>query len=341
MAGTITTSQPAIDDGPLLNVAEFVIAGNALDHATALALLTLPDGRVYDLMYAALQVKREFHGDALHRCSIVNAKSGACLEDCSFCGQSASYQKAAEVESWKLLGAEAIFKAADRAVGHGSSHFGIVTAMKGMTKGEMLDQVCEAVRQIREAGRILPDASLGVMEREGLQQLKEAGLEVYHHNLECARSYYPKICTTREWSENYETVRAAKGVGLEVCCGGILGMGEDDAQRVELMLDVASLQPQHIPLNFLVPVKGTPLQDLKPIRPLDCLKSIAVFRLTNPRSDLFVAGGRIQHLRQLQPFIFMAGANGMMVGNYLTTDGRTQEDDLELVADLGMAGPDA
>lgn len=336
MAGTATTNPPTIGEGPLINIAEFVIGGGVLDDVTALRLLNLPDGRVYDLMYAAYLAKRHFQGDKLHRCSIVNAKSGACGEDCSFCGQSAHYQKDTGVDTYPVMNADAILKAADMATEYGSTNFGIVTAIKGVQEGPMLDAICEAVRKIRKKGDIAPDASLGVVSERVLQRLKEAGLQVYHHNLECSRSYYPNICTTRDWTENYETVQRARQAGLEVCCGGILGMGESVEQRVELMQQIASLQPEHIPLNFLVPVKGTPLEDVEPLRPVDCLKAIAVFRLTNPTSDLFVAGGRIQHLRQLQPFIFMAGANGMMVGNYLTTDGRTREDDLELVHDLGL-----
>ena len=336
MAGAITTGTPTIGEGPLVNIAEYVIDGGTLDDTSALKLLLLPDDRVYDLMYAAYLVKRHFQGDKLHRCSIVNAKSGACGEDCKFCGQSASYQKDTGVETYPVMNADAILKAADMATEYGSTNFGIVTAIKGVKEGPMLDAICEAVRKIRAKGQIAPDASLGVVSGPVLNRLKEAGLQVYHHNLECSRSYYPEICTTRDWSENYETIQRAKQVGLEVCCGGILGMGENVEQRVELMQQIASLQPEHIPLNFLVPVEGTPLEEVEPLRPLDCLKAIAVFRLTNPRSDLFVAGGRIQHLRQLQPFIFQAGANGMLVGDYLTTTGRTKEDDLELVRDLAL-----
>ncbi len=335
MAGT-TISQPSIGAGPLTHVADHIIDGGVLDEATALALLMLPDDRVYDLMYAAFLVKRHYQGDKLHRCSIVNAKSGACGENCTFCAQSSFYQKDTGVETYPIMNADAILRAADEAVEYGSSNFGIVTAIKGVQEGPMLDAICEAVRKIRASGRIAPDASLGVASKRVLEKLKDAGLQVYHHNLESARSFYPHVCTTRDWSENYETIQRARATGLEVCCGGILGMGESLAQRVELMQQVASLKPEHIPLNFLVAVKGTPLADLPPIRPVDCLKSIAVFRLTNPTSDLFVAGGRVQQLRQLQPFIFMAGANGMMVGNYLTTPGRTKEDDLELAHDLGL-----
>jgi biotin synthase len=334
MAGTITSSAVSIGDGPLTSVADFIIEGGVLDDATALRLLTMDDERVYDLMYAAYLVKRHFQGDKLHRCSIVNAKSGACSENCTFCAQSASYQTG--VDTYPIMNADAILRAADDAVEYGSTNFGIVTAVKGVKEGPMLEAILAAVRKIRKQGRIAPDASLGVVSKPVLEKLKDAGLQVYHHNLESARSFYPRICTSRDWSENFETIQRAKEVGLEVCCGGILGMGEDENQRIELMQQVASLQPEHIPLNFLVPVKGTPLETVEPMRPVDCLKAIAVFRLTNPKSDLFIAGGRVQHLRQLQPFIFMAGANGMMVGNYLTTPGRTKEDDLELVRDLGL-----
>ena len=297
MAGTMTTNPLHVGDGPLTNIAENIIDGGVLDDATALRLLLLPDARVYDLMYAAYLVKRHFQGDKLHRCSIVNAKSGACSEDCSFCAQSAFYQKDTGVETYPIMNADAILRAADDAVEYGSTNFGIVTAVKGVQEGPMLDAICEAVRKIRAQGRIAPDASLGVVTRRVLEKLKAAGLQVYHHNLETARSYYPEICTTRDWSENFETVQHAKATGLEVCCGGILGMGESVEQRVELMQQVASLKPEHIPLNFLVPVKGTPMEEIQPMKPVDCLKAIAVFRLTNPTSDLFVAGGRVQHLR--------------------------------------------
>lgn len=334
---TATTTQPEIGTGPLINIAEFIIGGGTLDHDTALRLLTLPDGRVNDLMYAAFMVKREFQGDKLHRCSIVNAKSGACAEDCSFCGQSAKYLADTGVDVYPIMNADEILAAAEGATKNGSTNFGIVTAIKGVKEGPMLDSICDAVRKIRARGEVAPDASLGVVSRTVLDRLKEAGLEVYHHNLETSRSYYPEICTTRDWQENFDTLVRAREAGLEVCSGGILGMGESVEQRVELMQQISELQPDHIPLNFLVPVKGTPLENVQPMRPMDCLKAIAVFRLTNPKSDLFVAGGRIQHLRQLQPFIFMAGANGMMVGDYLTTTGRSREDDIELVNDLGLS----
>ncbi len=337
MSSTVTSNQPTIGDGTLTNVAQFIIDGGRLDDVAALRLLMLDDSRIYDLMYAANLVKREFQGDKLHRCSIVNAKSGACGEDCSFCGQSASYQKESGVDTYPILNADEILKAADMASENGSTNFGIVTAIKGVQEGPMLDSICEAIRKIRAKGQVAPDASLGVVTSEVLHKLKDAGLEVYHHNLETAQSHYPEICTSRDWQDNFDTVKRAKASGVEVCCGGILGMGESIEQRVELMQQISTLEPEHIPLNFLVPVKGTPLENQETIKPLDCLKAIAVFRMTNPTSDLFVAGGRIQHLRQLQPFIFMAGANGMMVGDYLTTEGRTREDDLELVADLGLS----
>jgi biotin synthase len=337
MAGTATTTDLSIGPGPLINIAEYIIDGGRLDDATALRLMYLPDDRIYDLMYAANLVKRHFHGDALHRCSIVNAKSGACSEDCGFCAQSAFYQKDTGVETYPIMNADEILRAADMATEYGSSNFGIVTAVKGVQEGPMLDAICTAVEKIRAKGRIAPDASLGVVSLPVLERLKSSGLQVYHHNLETAKSFYREICTTRDWHENYDTVKRAKQVGLETCCGGILGMGESPEQRVELMQQVASLKPDHIPLNFLVPVPGTPLEHIQPMKPMECLKAIALFRLTNPESDLFVAGGRVQHLRQLQPMLFMAGANGMMVGNYLTTPGRTKDDDIELVNDLGLA----
>ena len=334
MAGsTITT--PRITEGPLLELADFVIHGGEVDVSLAEQLLRLPESRAYDLMYAAFLVKRHFVGDALHRCGIVNIKSGNCGEDCGFCAQSVFYQTAAGTKTYNLMSPDQMAQAAREATAYGSSNFGLVAAWKGIKKGPQLDQICEGIRRIKAEGKILPDVS-GVAGREEMQQRKEAGCVVYHHNLETSESYYRQVCTTRDWRENYDTVRYAKEAGMEICCGGILGMGETLRQRAEFMREVATLRPEHIPVNFLVSVHGTPLAGKEPLKPLECLMALAVFRLTNPTSDIFVAGGRVQQLRQLQPFLFMAGANGMMVGNYLTTPGRTKEQDEELVRDLGL-----
>lgn len=335
MAST-TAAAPRISDGSLIDVADFVIGGGELDLDIAEALLRLPESRAYDVMYAAYLVKRHFMGDALHRCGIVNIKSGNCGEDCGFCAQSSLWQKEAQTKTYGLMSTDQMVDAAREATSYGSKNFGLVAAWKGIKKGPQLDQICDAIKRIKAEGKILPDVSLGVAGRDEMKQLREAGCVVYHHNLEASKSFYPVVCSTRDWQENYDTVRFAKESGMEVCCGGILGMGESLRQRAEFMREVSTLKPEHIPVNFLVSVHGTPLAAKQPMRPLECLMALAVFRLTNPQSDIFVAGGRVQQLRQLQPFIFMAGANGMMVGNYLTTPGRTKEQDLELVADLGL-----
>ncbi|MCA8938986.1 MAG: biotin synthase BioB, partial [Planctomycetes bacterium] len=243
----------SIGNGPLVNIAESIIAGHAIPTETALGLLRLPEARAYDLMYAANLVKREFLGDfALHRCSIVNAKSGGCGEDCGFCAQSARFDTSAE--NYSLLSAEKIVQAADIAQQYGSTNFGIVTAMRALPKGKLLDQVCDAIREIRAKGGILPDASLGILDAEALAQLKDAGLEIYHHNLECSKSYYGEVTSTRTWQDNWDTLVAAKEVGLKTCCGGILGMGESLAQRVEFFDELRELDPTKVPLNFLVAI---------------------------------------------------------------------------------------
>lgn len=322
-----------IGAGQLLNIAQAVIEGQVLPEAVAARLLSLPDERTYDLMYAASLVKRHFLGDfELHRCSIVNAKSGGCAEDCGFCAQSVHYDTPAE--TYPLLSVDKILKAAEFAKAAGSTNFGIVTAMRGIPKGKLLDQICDAIRELRERGEVLPDASLGVIDRESLEQLRDAGLEVYHHNLETARSYYHKVTTTRSWDDNHQTLVDARAVGLQVCCGGILGMGESIEQRAEFFTQLRELNPNKVPLNFLVPIEGTPLENEGRLTPMECLRATAVARLMLPKQDIFVAGGRVQHLRQLQPMIFMAGATGMMVGNYLTTPGRTKAMDIELLRDL-------
>jgi len=179
-------------------------------------------------------------------------------------------------------------------------------------------------------------ASLGVINEEQALALKEAGLQEFHHNLETARSFYPNVCTTRSYDENAASVRAAKSAGLRVCSGGIFGMGENNRQRIELAEELRDLGVDSIPLNFLNPIKGTKLENAKPLRPIEILKIIAVYRLFLPDRDLKVAGGREANLRDMQSFIFFAGANSTMVGNYLTTKGRDAAADLKMIEDLEM-----
>ncbi|MFO1519415.1 MAG: biotin synthase BioB [bacterium] len=268
-------------------------------------------------------------------CSIVNAKSGACVETCNFCSQSASF-KGAQAPLYPLMSSDEILKSAKEAEALGGTEFSIVTSGRGMTKQKELDAMVDAITRIREQTDLETCASLGLMKREDLLKLKEAGMRHYHHNIETARSYFPNIVQSHTWEEEVETIRTAKELGFETCCGGIMGMGESAEQRVEFVMQLKDIDPHSIPINFLNPRPGTPLADKHDLNPLDCLKIIAALRLAMPTKDIFVCGGREVNLKEYQDKMFEAGASGTMLGNYLTTKGRAAEEDRAMIERLGM-----
>ena len=274
-------------------------------------------------------------GNEVSFCSIVNAKSGACVESCSFCAQSNTY-KGAQSPVYPLMSAEKILEKAKEAESFGATEFSIVTSGRGMSKEKEIDTMVDAIKRIREETQVESCASLGLMSREDLVRLKEAGMVHYHHNIETARSYFPNIVTTHTWEEEVETVKNAKDLGFEVCCGGIFGMGESLEQRIEFIFQLKDIDPDSIPINFLNPRPGTPLADKHDLTPLDCLKIIAILRLSMPTKELFVCGGREINMGELQEKMFDAGASGTMLGNYLTTQGRSPDADLQLIRDLGL-----
>ncbi|MCB1214066.1 MAG: biotin synthase BioB [Deltaproteobacteria bacterium] len=268
-------------------------------------------------------------------CSITNAKSGACIEDCSFCAQSNAY-KSAPSPVYALMSADKILEKAKKKKKFGGTEFSIVTSGRGMSKAKELDTMVDAITKIREQTDLETCASLGLMEEKDLRRLKDAGMIHYHHNIETARSYFPNIVTTHTWDEEAQTVRQAKAMGFEVCCGGIMGMGENKDQRVEFTYQLKELAPDSIPINFLNPRPGTPLADKHDLEPLDCLKIIAILRLAMPKTEIFVCGGREVNLKDYQRYMFDAGASGTMLGNYLTTSGQAPQDDLTMIKELGL-----
>ncbi len=274
-------------------------------------------------------------GNEISFCSIVNAKSGACIEDCSFCAQSNSY-KAAPSPVYPLMSAEKMLAKAKEAESFGGTEFSIVASGRGMNKTKELDTMVDAITQIREQTDLETCASLGLMEREDLKRLKDAGMINYHHNIETAKSYFPKIVTSHTWEEEVKTVSTAKELGFQICCGGIMGMGESLEQRVEFTYQLKDIGPDSIPINFLNPRPGTPLADKHDLTPLDCLKIIAILRLAMPKVEIFVCGGREINLKDFQKFMYDAGASGTMLGNYLTTAGQAPQNDLALIEELGL-----
>ena len=315
-------------------MADTVLAGGAIGAEEALRLSEASGSDRYLLFAEAARIRDQRVGAAVHLCSIINAKSGRCAENCAFCAQSAHHDTGVSV--YPLVDEDEIVRCAALAEQNGAGCYGIVTSGTRINKAEELDRVCRAVGRIKAETGISPSCSLGILDEETALRLKDAGMETYHHNLETARSFFPAICSTHDYEDDVATIRAAKAVGLRVCCGGIFGLGETFAQRIEMALTLRELNVDSIPLNFLNPVAGTRLESADNLTPLECLTIIAVYRFLLPDKRLSVCGGREKNLRELQSWMFMAGANGTMTGNYLTTPGRPPELDRQMLKDLEL-----
>ncbi|MDP8257214.1 MAG: biotin synthase BioB [Candidatus Alcyoniella australis] len=308
------------------------LGSDGCDRATAIELLQLPDSALPELFSAASQVRDELRGRRVLLCAIVNAKSGRCGQDCAFCAQSAHHLT--QIELYDLLDIESVLDVARAAHGQGASCFGIVTSGLG-PNSEELERIALMVAGVKRIG-LEPCVSLGLLDGQQLALLAAAGLERVHHNLECAQSFYPQICTTRKWADNLAAIRAARDAGLAVCSGGIFGMGEDFAQRVDLALALRRTGIDRVPLNFLHPIPGTPLAGSQRLTSGECLRIVAVYRLLLPHAGLQICGGREHNLGAQQSALFNAGADGLMIGNYLTTSGADPHSDLELIASAGL-----
>jgi biotin synthase len=306
---------------------------SGLPRGLALEVLQAEGPDLFDLLSWSNRVRHLFKGDRVRLCGIANAKSGRCAEDCAFCSQSSRHDTAAP--SYPMRPAADLVASARAARDYGAHEFSLVTSGVRVQSARELATLATAISGIRATG-LEPCASLGAMRREELLTLRAAGLTRLHHNLETARSFFSTLCTTHTYDDRVATVRLARELGFYTCSGGIFGVGESLEQRVELCYELAELAPDSIPLNFLDPRPGTPLATARHLTPRECLKIVALFRFAHPRRDLFVCGGREVNLRQLQPLLFAAGANGIMVGGYLTTLGRPPTEDHQLVADLGL-----
>ncbi|MDT8440958.1 MAG: biotin synthase BioB [Desulfuromonadales bacterium] len=309
-----------------------VMNGEVPATGECLDILTATGAQLTAYMASADSLRQQSFGNSVRLCSIVNAKSGRCAENCAFCAQSTHFDTAAPV--YPLKSTEEILAAARQAAAEQSHCFGIVTSGTRPAHGAEFDRILAAIRTIRAELPIEPSASLGLLDAEQANALAAAGCVTYHHNLETARSFFPEICTTHDYERDVQTVRLAKQAGMRVCCGGILGLGESLEQRIEFAMTLRDLEVDSVPLNFLNPVAGTPLAGRQQLTPLDCLRAIVLFRHILPDKPISVCGGREQNLRELQAMIFMAGASGTMVGHYLTTTGRDREVDLQLFHDL-------
>ncbi|MBI5970898.1 MAG: biotin synthase BioB [Deltaproteobacteria bacterium] len=302
------------------------------DDASEFAALS--DSSIYETLAITEKIRRHCFGVEVNLCAIVNAKSGLCKEDCSFCAQSVKYSTGAA--EYPMKDARAIVDASIEAASFGAREFSIVTSGTKIEKEKDISILLETLSAMKASTEMERCASLGILAKETLKKLKDAGLESYHHNLETGRSFFPKVCTTHDYDEDVEVIKTAKELGFHVCSGGIFGLGEGWDVRIELLSTLRELGADSIPLNFLNPRPGTPLEGAAELTPIECLKIIALARLMLPTKDIVICGGRNVNLRDLSPLIFAAGANGMMVGNYLTTTGRDPREDLRMLADLGL-----
>jgi biotin synthase len=264
---------------------------------------------------------------------LINAKKGKCQEDCSFCSQSAFYKT--EIDTYKLLPPETIVQNAMLAKEDGVKSFCLVCAWRGPTEKDF-EQISTIIKKINEEVGIEVNCSLGFINQEMAIELKKLGVKRYNHNLEAPRSFFSKICTTHSYDDRMQTNLIVKNAGLELCCGGIIGMGETRMQRLELGLDLAGLSPEECPINILVPQKGTPLELQTRLSIPEILRTIAVFRFLMPRTILKIAGGREVYLANDQEKVLLGGANGIITGGYLTIGGNSPTDDFQMISKIGL-----
>ncbi|HEU4348363.1 MAG TPA: biotin synthase BioB [Actinoplanes sp.] len=313
--------------------AQVLADGAGLDEHGILEALRLPDGDLPELLQLAHDVRMRWCGPEVEVEGIVSLKTGGCPEDCHFCSQSGLFTSPVRAV-W--LDIPALVEAARQTASTGATEFCIVAAVRG-PDARLMDQMREGVKAIKEAVDIQVAASLGMLTQQQVDDLVEMGVHRYNHNLETCRSYFPNVVTTHSWEERWSTLRMVRDSGMEVCCGGILGLGESVEQRAEFAAQLAELDPHEVPLNFLNPRPGTPLADRPVVEGKDALRAIAAFRLAMPRTILRYAGGREITLGDLGTRDgLLGGINAVIVGNYLTTLGRPATADLELLAELKM-----
>jgi biotin synthase len=306
--------------------------GIGLTEAQAVECLTLPDDRLDDLLALAHEVRMRWCGPEVEVEGIVSVKTGGCPEDCHFCSQSGLFQSPVRA-AW--LDIPSLVKAAKETAATGATEFCIVAAVRGPDE-RLMKQMREGCEAIRAEVDINIAASLGMLTQAQVDELADMGIHRYNHNLETSRSYFPNVVTTHTWEERWSTLSMVRDAGMEVCCGGIVGMGETIEQRAEFAAQLAELEPDEVPLNFLNPRPGTPFGDQPIMAPAEALKTVATFRLALPRTILRYAGGRELTLGDLAGKGVLGGINAVIVGNYLTTLGRPATEDLDMLAELSM-----
>ena len=335
MREKLTTDHEERDVTDVLELAreQVLERGQGLTQEQVLQVLRLPDDRLDGLLALAHEVRMRWCGPEVEVEGIISLKTGGCPEDCHFCSQSGLFSSPVR-SAW--LDVPSLVEAAKQTAKTGATEFCIVAAVRGPDE-RLLAQVAAGIEAIRNEVDIQIACSLGMLTQEQVEALSAMGVHRYNHNLETARSYFSNVVTTHTWEERWETLSMVRDAGMEVCCGGILGMGETLEQRAEFAANLAELNPDEVPLNFLNPRPGTPFGDLDVLPASEALKAVAAFRLALPRTILRFAGGREITLGDLGARQgILGGINAVIVGNYLTTLGRAAEADLELLEDLQM-----
>ena len=310
-----------------------ILSGQKISEEEAQKLISVSDDSLQTLSDAANEITRKLCGDIVDVEALINAKKGKCQEDCSFCSQSAFYKT--EIDTYKLLPPETIVQNAMLAKEDGVKSFCLVCAWRGPTEKDF-EQISTIIKQISEQVGIEVNCSLGFINQDMAIKLKKLGVKRYNHNLEAPKSFFSKICTTHSYDDRMQTNLIVKNAGLELCCGGIIGMGETRMQRLEFGLDLAGLEPEECPINMLVPQKGTPLELQTRLSVSEILRTIAVFRFLMPRTILKIAGGREVYLANDQEKVLLGGANGIITGGYLTIGGNSPTDDFQMITKLGL-----
>jgi len=314
-------------------IGDKALGGKNVSMKDVLPLLGAKGPDILDLAAVANRVREEFNGNKIDLCLLLNAKSGRCPEDCAFCAQSAHHKTEAPV--YPLMDMNRIVEEAREAQRKGTGRFCLITSGRELNDKEF-ETILGALDRIRRETTLDLDCSLGTLSEERAESLKKVGVTRYNHNVETAESHFHKICSTHSFRDRVKTIEVLKELGFSICCGGIIGLGESPEQRLELAFSLRQLGIDCIPFNILNPRPGTPLEHSESIPPMEIIKTISLFRLVLPKGTIKIAGGREANLRDLQSLALLAGANGLIVGNYLTTPGRNAEDDLTMIRDIGF-----
>ncbi len=313
-------------------IADQVIAGMEIDRPTAIEILNSPDDDILELMSAAFRIRRHYFGKTVQLYFLMNAKSGLCPEDCGYCSQSKISK--AEIPRYNLLDREKLLDGARVAYERKSKTYCIVISARGPNEREMRS-VETIVPEIKKKYDLKICACLGLLDQAQADRLRAAGVDRVNHNLNTSRAYYENVCSTHTFQDRLGTLQAVRQAGMEICSGGIIGMGESLEDIAAMAFELRDLKAESIPLNFLNPIEGTPFERRSDLSPLFCLKTLAMFRFVNPNRELRIAGGRELHLRSLQPLGLYA-ANSIFVGDYLTTRGQPPEYDFAMITDMGF-----